>query len=185
MELAYAAGLFDGEGCIIINELSIPASATRPKAYRRQQLTAMISMTHFPTIRALYDQFGGLLTKDSSASMKNPKHAIRYLWKVWSSSACDFLIQVEPFLITKREQAQLAIAFQRHIRECDPIFRRYKGVPPNIEEIRLHRRTLIDELQRHKAGRFDIPTDKLKSPRRKWPYAATANVSGVKVPLLL
>ena len=171
MELAYAAGIFDGEGCVRIDEYDIAATANRPKAYRRTQLRVMVAMNHFPTIRALYDQFGGMISKDDSSNRKNPKHAIRYTWVQWSSGASDFLIAVEPFLITKLEQARAAIRFQKHIRQCDPIFRKHHGVPPNLAKIRAFRTKLIAELQFHKAGRFDIPKDELKSPRRKWPYA--------------
>lgn len=171
MELAYAAGLFDGEGTVGIDEFHIPAGPNRPKAYNRQQLKLAIGMSHYPTIRALYDQFGGTLSRDAGANNRNPNHAIRYTWTHWSSGASDFLISIYPFLITKKEQAKLAIRFQKHIRQCDSIFRKHKGNPPNIEKIKAFRRKLISELQFHKFGRFDIPKSELKSPNRKWPYA--------------
>ncbi len=171
MEISYAAGLFDGEGCIRVDEYDIAASAKRPKAYRRTQLRVMLGMTHFPTIRALYDQFGGMISRDDSSNRRNPNHAIKYSWVQWSSGAADFLALIEPFLIAKREQAQLAIRFQKHIRQCDPIFRKHHGVPPNLVRIRAFRTKLISEMLRHKQGRFDIPKDKLKAPSRKWPYA--------------
>lgn len=172
MELAYIAGLFDGEGCVRVDEFHIAASATRPKPYRRQQLKVFLGMTHFPTIRALYDQFGGTFARDASAHDKNPNHARRYMWGQSSGHAAKFLRQILPFLICKKEQAELAIQFQQHIRDCDSVFRKHRGVPPNLDEIRSHRRQLIDELQRHKAGRFDVPKHLLKTSRRKWPYAA-------------
>ena len=171
MELPYVAGLFDGEGCIRIDEYDIKANATRPKAYRRTQLRVMLNMTHFPTIRALYDQFGGMITRSDGSHRRNPRHAIRYDWTSWSGQAAEFLEQILPFMIAKREQAKIAILFQKHIRECDPIFRRHHGVPPTLAFIRRHRTNLIAELQRHKLGRFDIPKNHLKSPSRKWPYA--------------
>lgn len=171
MEIAYVAGLFDGEGCIRVDEFSIEAGPKRPKPYRRQQLKVFLSMCHFPTIRALYDQFGGAISRDDSANRKNRNHAISYTWGQSSGGAASFLVQVEPFLIAKKEQAQAGILFQQHIKSCIAIFRRHKGTPPNIDEIRSYRRTLIDELQRHKSGRFDIQKELLKAPSQQWPYA--------------
>ena len=170
MELAYVAGLFDGEGCIRVDEFHIDAGEHRPKAYFRQQLKVSVGMAHYPTIRALYDQFGGFISKDTSANRRNPNHAIRYSWGSWSEYASTFLKQIEPFLIGKKEQAQLAIRFQQHIRDCGPIFHKYHGVPPNLKKIRAYRAKLIAKMLRHKSGRFDIPKHLLKSPRRKWPY---------------
>lgn len=171
MEHAYAAGLFDGEGTVRVDEYDIPASESRPKAYRRAQLRVAIAMSHFPTVRALYQKYGGTISRDDSANKKNPKHAIRYTWSSWSSGAAEFLIHVKPFLITKKEQAALAIRFQKHVRQCDPIFRKHKGIPPNLEKIRDFRAKLIAELQRHKAGRFNVPKEMLKAPSQWWPYA--------------
>lgn len=174
MEPAYAAGLFDGEGTVRVDEFHIPAGPGRPKAYKRQQLLVAIAMSHYPTIRALYDRFGGSISRDTSAHRRNPNHSIRYTWKVWSGLAMDFLIAVQPFLITKKEQAQLAIKFQRHVRRCDPLFRKHRGVPPSLNRIREYRAKLIAELQHHKAGRFDVPKDKLLAPSQKWPYASVS-----------
>ena len=184
MDIAYVAGLFDGEGCIRVDEFSIPAGPARPKPYRRQQLKVFLAMCHYPTIRALYDQFGGTFSKDMSAHNKNPKHGMRYTWGQSSGYAAEFLRQIEPFLICKKEQAHYGILFQQHIRECDSVFRKHRGVPPNLAEIHAYRRQLITELQRHKAGRFDVPKHLLKTSKRKWPYAANGNVSSVKVELL-
>ena len=172
MELSYVAGLFDGEGCIRVDEIHIPVGPNRPKPYNRQQLKVMLGMNHFPTIRALYDQFGGMITRDTSANNKSKKNAIRYSWVSWSGKAAHFLEQILPFMIAKREQAKIAVLFQQHIRDCDTIFRKHRGVPPNLMTIRRHRKRLIDELQRHKRARYDIAKHHLKSPSRKWPYAA-------------
>lgn len=171
MELAYVAGLFDGEGTVRIDELLIPAGPDRPKAYRRQQLKVAIGMSHYPTVRALYDQFGGSISRNDYARKKSEKNAICYTWGHSSGGAADFLAAICPYLLTKKEQAAIAIRFQKHIRQCDPIFRKHKGVPPNLEKIRAFRAKLIAELQHHKFGRFDVPKEKLKGPSRKWPYA--------------
>ena len=171
MEHAYAAGLFDGEGTVRVDEYDCPASATRPKPYRRTQLRVAIAMSHYPTIRSLHDTYGGSIFRDDSAHKRNPNHATRYTWAHWRSGAAEFLTLVLPFLITKKEQAAIAIRFQKHIRQCVPIFRKHRGVPPNLDKIRKFRTKLIAELQHHKAGRFDVPKEKLKAPGRKWPYA--------------
>jgi hypothetical protein len=172
MELAYAAGLFDGEGCILVDEFYVAVAPGRPKAYNRQQLKVSLGMNHFPTIRALYDQFGGMISRDDSANRRNPNHALRYTWSQWSSGAGNFLIAIVPFLITKREQARIAIRFQNNVRLNRAIFLIHRGAPPNWEKTLAYRARLIEKLRHHKAGRFDVPKDKLKTLNQKWPYVS-------------
>lgn len=173
MELAYVAGLFDGEGCILVREHAQErVMKGKIKTYNIQQLKVTLSMSHFPTIRAIYDQFGGAITRSAYANNRNPNHAIIYCWIHWSNGAGDFLTAIYPFLIAKREQARLAIRLQNNIRLNRATFLIHHGAPPNWQKTKAYRARLIHKMKYHKAGRFDVPKDKLKTLNQKWPYVS-------------
>lgn len=159
MHVAYAAGLFDGEGNIIVTKWY----CDRPtKPYMRYQLKASIGMTHYPTILAFHTRFSGCVVRNDSAHRKNPLNRIQYTWYVWSGFAYRFLKEIEPYLITKKEEALLGIEFQEHVNECKPLFRQHRGKPPNGVEIYEYRDNLLSKLKDLKKFEYDIPASDLK-----------------------
>lgn len=94
-DLAYAAGLMDGEGCIHI-------------ARSRNSYTLQITFNQTDSIIApwLYAHFNGYL-------YKYPKDNYQYHeWSIFSNKAVDFLKKILPYLTLKKDQAKLAIQFQ-------------------------------------------------------------------------
>jgi hypothetical protein len=183
MHIAYAAGLFDGEGSILITK----HYCNRPtKPYRRFQLKVSIGMTHYPTVEALYQRFGGSIIRNDSAHNNRPANRIQYHWYSWSDHAYRFLVEVEPFLITKREEVLLGIEFQRHVKEVDPLFRKHKGRPPNYDAIYEYRDDLIARLRALKKVSFDISREDLKISLsvNDGPNAACSQAAASKVELL-
>lgn len=108
MNIAYVAGLFDGEGYIRI--------ATRRKNanHLRMQLYAGIGMTYRPVIEELQRSFGGSRSCNDH-SKRNPKHRPQHVWNVCSVQAAQFLRKIYPFLSVKREEVKLALEFQDSI----------------------------------------------------------------------
>jgi len=113
IELAYAAGLFDGEGCVSINKV-------RQKQYVRDgyQLRCSISITHEPTSFWFQERFGG------SHKLIARKNARNYWqWVLVARKARTFLEAVEPYLVIKKEVAGHGMAFQK-ARDESPAYNR-------------------------------------------------------------
>lgn len=98
-EDAYFAGLFDGEGSVLIIH--------QTRQNRFYQLDVKLGNTYTEVVEALQRRYGGSIHKTILKSGK-PYHT----WRLRSGKAADFLIKVLPFLIIKRAQAELGLTFQ-------------------------------------------------------------------------
>ncbi len=105
--LAYTAGIVDGEGSIMILKTSSP-STTRGYTY---QLKVAVTNTNEWLVQWMKFQHGGGI---SMQIPKNPKDKNVFHWRVTAKQAYRFLKDIEPYLILKRNQAELALKFQEH-----------------------------------------------------------------------
>ena len=100
--LAYTAGLFDGEGCIVTTDLQ-----AKNKYKKHVRWGCRIGMTHEPTIRWLIATWGGKLYTEKPGPPRKPK----YVWDVHGHLNCAALLSaIRPFLITKAHRADLALS---------------------------------------------------------------------------
>lgn len=100
LELGYAAGLFDGEGSVIINK-----STKDRKIYR---LFCSVGNTNLLVLGWMKDRFGGEL----HANILRVARKEMYSWRIHGHEAARFLAKICRYLITKREQALVALKFQ-------------------------------------------------------------------------
>lgn len=114
MDIRYVAGLFDGEGVVSIVRWAKPNST-----HIRYQVRAAIGMSHRPVIEALHKRFGGSLHMNRH-DLRSRKNRIQFCWIVSSQVAAEFLRAVLPHLVVKREEAEIAIEFQKHIDDNRP-----------------------------------------------------------------
>ena len=149
LDIRYVAGLFDADGWITINKWPHPG-----RDYVRYQLFVGVGQVHYPLIRQLKDQFGGLLHRNDSANKRNTRNRICYMWRLSSRNAQSFLISIEPWLVVKKPQAQLAIELQNHITKHASDF---KYRPHMREELYAYRENVLAEMKRLKAYSFDVP----------------------------
>lgn len=96
-ELAYIAGIFDGEGCINF-------STQKGTVYVR----VIVSNTDYRIIQHLSTSFGGAIVKLKKV---NEKWKDSWQWILAWSAAVDFLEQISPWLIIKQHQAQVVFAY--------------------------------------------------------------------------
>jgi len=103
-QLAYAAGLFDGEGCVSINKVTA-------KGYKKPgfQLRASISMTDERMMMQFQEWFYG-----GCQYRTRPRAKDYWMWVVVARGARDFLTKVEPYLVIKKPQALVGIEFQNY-----------------------------------------------------------------------
>jgi LAGLIDADG DNA endonuclease family protein len=105
-ELAWAAGLIDGEGCIGID------FKRKPKEYRHPsyRLRLRVNMTHKETMVRLRDIF-----KVGTIRLRIPKikrYKKQYVWSTGGNPARKILVSLLPFLCTKLKDAKLGIEFR-------------------------------------------------------------------------
>lgn len=96
-ELAYIAGIFDGEGCINFTSL---------KGYVYPRV--VVSNTDYRIIKHLSTSFGGAIIK---LKKTNEKWKDSWQWMLAWSAAIDFLEQIYPWLLLKRHQAEVVFAY--------------------------------------------------------------------------
>ena len=106
-ELAYFAGIIDGEGC-----LSLTSGKRRPEGHAVTRSTQIyVGNTDPRVIQWIHARFGG------SIALRPSPHPERHkpLWR-WLCSGANIepvLRAVLPYLIIKREQATLILAYRQ------------------------------------------------------------------------
>lgn len=107
-EVAYLAGLMDGEGCIYMER----------KASRHSYsyvLVVRVTNEHKGALERCKEKFGGSLYTMSEADTEQNRKQI-FQWSIKGKAAHEFLKTVVPFLVIKLEQAQLVIDNWEKIR---------------------------------------------------------------------
>jgi hypothetical protein len=100
-DLAWMAGIIDGEGCITITRRSGPRHVN--------SLYLRIANTNETMILRITELFRG--AKVYYSVDKRPQNKPVYIWQKSGKPAAEILKQVFPYLVAKRAQAEIAIAF--------------------------------------------------------------------------
>lgn len=147
--LAYIAGFFDGEGSIGVYKATRQG---RDRFCLRTQLTQNSSLNSEYLFKRLTARYGG------NASLQGKKRN----WQLNGDKAMAFLQDIAPFLILKRSQAELAIAWQK---QRPPLERNTRGhvvfrQEPDIEFDRkvckLMKELKVDSLDTVMANQADL-----------------------------
>jgi hypothetical protein len=112
IERAYAAGLFDGEGCVRITK----RGAAGGTAMRVGQHTMMVQLnnTDEAMIRWLQARWPAALSFTEASQKENRK--ARWAWSLTANNALHFLDEIYEFSLTKRRQIKWARRFQRYVQ---------------------------------------------------------------------
>jgi hypothetical protein len=105
----YIAGFFDGEGYIQIAKKS-PGGHSRSPYW----LACSMANTHRGVLDEIQKITGGQVIFHKGAKTQHSPH---YRLTFYTQHALNFLKAVQPYLVIKREEADLAIAFYEHIKE--------------------------------------------------------------------
>lgn len=104
-QLAYLAGIVDGEGSVYLQKI------VRKTGFH-YDLRFHVVNTNRNLIHWIKDRFGGLVyEKDRSSHSRNWK--LQYTWNASRSLFDQIAPHILPFLIVKREQVELGIAFRK------------------------------------------------------------------------
>lgn len=129
--LAYVAGLVDGEGTIAIARQTF--KDMRSPYYR---IVLVVGMTNEPIIKKLNFWFPGSQYSTHNDDRGRNERKLMHRWSLWGPQAEKALRQIIPFLQVKKNQAALALGFQKTIVKCTARLnekRKFMRIPP--EEI--------------------------------------------------
>jgi hypothetical protein len=104
--LSWTAGIVDGEGCIRLKQI---VDKIRGASFILQ---IVVVNTDIKILKKLQFYWGGCIRK---RKMYSPKHKQSYDWEITSSKGKAFLIEILPYIVSKRDQAKLGISFQARI----------------------------------------------------------------------
>lgn len=105
VNLAYAAGLLDGEGCIYIHRTT---EETKNGLRYGYSLGVTMKMVDREPIAFMSELFGGrIYDKRVTGTMRRPQYA----WRLQGLPALNCLVLMRPYLRSKAAQADLGIAF--------------------------------------------------------------------------
>jgi hypothetical protein len=105
LDLAYAAGIIDGEGSIQIVKHNDPSCIVGYKYW----LNVTVGMTDPQAVTHLHEMFGGNF---SQLTRHTKGGRIVYRWSITTRAAAALLIILHPYLKVKKEQAEIAAKFQ-------------------------------------------------------------------------
>jgi len=100
-DIAWAAGILDGEGCIRIKRNNLK------KKTIHYGLEVSVKMVDKATIERLKELFPDC----SIYTERSSRGYLFYRWCVFGETASEILEEMLPYLVTKKDQAELAIEF--------------------------------------------------------------------------
>ena len=139
---AYAAGFFDGEGCIVVS-----VSTGKSRGYGYQTWMSLIVSVHQLDQRplmALQAAYGGSIVRGKGSGEWRKSKAATYKWRLHNMDALDFLAKIRPHLILKAEEADLALKWRKFTGV------KSRGMPP---EMKAERMAIRDGLMKIRADR--------------------------------
>lgn len=124
IDLAYTAGLFDGEGCISFSRRS------RVTGGYRYSMSVSVEMSDEESIDFLQATFGG-------SKIFYDRTGKKRLYR-WNKSALhdvrDFLVLIEPYVKYKRPQVMASIGYCDYMIDNSPSFTN-SGYPEDVVKI--------------------------------------------------
>lgn len=143
-DLAWAAGIIDGEGCIMLC-----FNGAGPNYGKYHQVRLVVTNTNAPMIRRLRVLFGGNLSKCKKAK---ETYRQKVQWTVSGKLAGECLRSVLPYMVSKQPEARLAIQGAELIRPGG--FYRSKAGVGTYEEVSRTRAKLREDIQRLKRTEY-------------------------------
>ena len=132
IKIAYLAGFFDGEGTISI----------QPHSMNKNSVIVMVAACQVDPrpIMLLKELFGGsVMHRENGENCK-----MIWKWSVCHKAAEIFLKQITPFLIVKREKAEIALKIRSTITKPGGD-RNKRKIPENLKDFRI---SLINDFKK-------------------------------------
>lgn len=104
-QIAYLAGIIDGEGSIYIGNFSCNKKTKVPY----YQTNIQVTNTDKPLIDWIYNVFGGLISKRTSRQHAHNSRKQAYIWTASGDRVTHLCELILPYLIVKTRQCEIMI----------------------------------------------------------------------------
>lgn len=105
IQLAYLAGIIDGEGSIAIEVQSKSIRWNRKCDY--YSLRLLVINTNLPLLNWIQENFGGTIRQ--RPDIENRRRC--YRWNIFSHNAAEILKECQPYMIVKKPHTEIFIKF--------------------------------------------------------------------------
>ncbi len=126
IEAAYAAGILDGEGSIVL---------TRIRKTRWPSPIVSVVSTDRELLEWLRDRWGGCIIRKRTYAAH---HTQSYVWSLTDRRALDFLRIIRPFLVINRKIARCDLLLNDYL-DCTPRNGRYTSKLASKKQLLIER----------------------------------------------
>ena len=131
--LAWAAGFFDGEGCVMVEVSKSP----RCRSGLRTSLHATVTQTSVPCLELFRDTFGGSVNTFRHTTPNSSRWAVQYTWSARNKTAIEFLRDIQPYSVVKAEQIKEALTYPLESPDGRKYGNTHNPIPIEVWETRL------------------------------------------------
>lgn len=142
-DIAYLAGIIDGEGSIYIGNFSCNPNSGASYFQTNMQVTN----TDEPLIDWLINTFGGLKNKRSKTQHASNSRKQAYVWTTSGDRLTHLCEIILPYLICKRRQCEIMIEMRKTYTGRQRAKKGQQGLTPLDEELLATRKRLMDEMR--------------------------------------
>ena len=132
-DLAWAAGIMDADGSVTIQRLFWTSKKDGVK-HDRYSLRIHVANTDLKMLNKLQELFGGPIIKQpkyiSGTGCLNPRNKMAWNWCIHATKAEAVLRLILPYMVTKRERAEIGLLVRKFARPKGP-----RGVDPNHGQV--------------------------------------------------
>jgi len=107
-QLAYTAGIIDGEGCIKVYKVNAKICH---RLHNRYTLNVQVGMTDKKLVYWLKQKFGGYFYIHRFIKKHHPTWKLQYRWMLQNQHCQKFLEDMIPYLKIKKNHAKAALKF--------------------------------------------------------------------------
>lgn len=141
--LAWAAGFFDGEGCVMVEK----SKEIRCKHGFRTSLHATVTQTSKPCLELFLARFGGSITTTETRGANARRWSVQYRWITRNEEAMAFLFAIKPYVVVKKSQVHAALAYPLKSDDGKKYGNSGNPIPDEVMQARLSLRLFLQELR--------------------------------------
>jgi hypothetical protein len=141
--LAWAAGFFDGEGCVMV-EVS---KEKRCKHGYRTSLHANVTQTSLPCLHLFLERFGGSIQSTENRTPNGRRWAVQHRWLVRNENAIEFLKAILPYLVVKKTQVETALSYPMRSPDGRKYGNASNPIPDDVMAARMSIRNMLQDIR--------------------------------------
>jgi hypothetical protein len=143
--LAWAAGFFDGEGCVLV-EIS---KEKRCLHGFRTALHVNVTQTSLPCLELFLNKFGGVIVTSKAKTPNGNRWAVQHRWGVKNKNAVPFLKAIYPYAVVKKTQVAAALKYPVVAANGKNYGNSKNPIPNEVQDMRV---AICHELRSLRAG---------------------------------